>query len=143
MILVSSSYRQNKLYVYFDYVYYSEQERRVTLSKRLKAIRVFRNMTLRQAADKSGMSPGSIHSYENDKMPGADKLAALANLYGVSADWLLGLPERPALQWENDAVADKAENAFLDSIIEDDNFLFLVRAVINEAKRKDANAKEN
>lgn len=62
-----------------------------TLGGRLKELRVARNLSQKQIADYVGVNDRQISAYENDtRQPSYDILISLANLYGVSTDYLLG-----------------------------------------------------
>ena len=66
-----------------------------TLAARLKQAReqTEPKLTQEDVASRIGVSSWSVSNWENDGVPPADKLADLARLYGVSADWLLGLQQ--------------------------------------------------
>ncbi len=69
----------------------------LTRGDRFKDARTVHNrygkQTLDEVASATGISKGNISAIENDKAGniGAESVALLANHYGVSADWLLGL----------------------------------------------------
>ena len=61
----------------------------VKIGQRLKDLRIERKMTQKQLATRA------ISSYESgDRYPTLDTLAALARIYHVSTDYLLGLESR-------------------------------------------------
>ena len=61
-----------------------------TLGTRLKNARRIRGLSQEQVAEMIGMHPVTISKYERDLQdPATNALKAMANLYGVSADWLL------------------------------------------------------
>jgi len=63
-----------------------------TFSEKLKKARKEANCTQDEAAKEIGKTKGTVSKYENGKLqPDLETLATLANLYGVSVDWLLGL----------------------------------------------------
>ena len=62
-------------------------------SLRLKEVR--KGLTQAQAAQKVGLSQQGWARYETGKLlPGAEAIHQICSPFGVSADWLLGLPER-------------------------------------------------
>ena len=59
-------------------------------SIRLKQLRNDRHLTQVQVADRIGVTPAMISAYESDlKVPGLDTIIRLANLFGVTVDYLL------------------------------------------------------
>ena len=67
----------------------------VKIGQRLKDLRIERKMTQKQLADRLGLATSTISSYESgDRYPTLDTLAALARIYHVSTDYLLGLESR-------------------------------------------------
>lgn len=61
-----------------------------TIGQRLRALRITHNLTIPQVSEKTGLSKGNLSSIETDKnKPSANALILLAELYGVSADWIL------------------------------------------------------
>lgn len=74
-------------------------------SKRLSALRRARNLTQAQAARLAGISPRSYQRYESgQREPALSAIAALARLFGVSSDYLLGLDETPAAPGRQEAL---------------------------------------
>ncbi len=64
------------------------------LGKRLKAAREKAGYKQIDAAKKLGISNGTLSGYErNYRDPDTDMLHKMSTLYGVSANWLLGLDE--------------------------------------------------
>ena len=67
--------------------------------ERLKILREAKGLTQKQAADAIGISESQYQDYERARraIPKADKLVAIADLFGTSVDYLLGrLDERYA-----------------------------------------------
>lgn len=63
----------------------------MSLGKKLAELRTANNYSTRELADKIGVSQSSISLWESDsRRPDFNKLKLLANLYGVSVDYLLG-----------------------------------------------------
>lgn len=66
------------------------------LGYRLKLARQHKNMTQMEVAEKLGISNGTLSGYErNYRDPDTETLAKLAELYGVSVDWLTGRTDHP------------------------------------------------
>lgn len=65
---------------------------------RLRELRENKNMTQTQVARRLDLSKTTISGYENNiKTPSLDVLVKLSILYGVSADYILGLENRRLL----------------------------------------------
>jgi transcriptional regulator with XRE-family HTH domain len=65
---------------------------------RLRELRENKNMTQTQVATRLNLSKTTISGYENNiKTPSLDVLIRLSILYGVSADYILGLENRKML----------------------------------------------
>lgn len=65
---------------------------------RLRELRESKNMTQAQVARRLNLSKTTISGYENNiKTPSLDVLVKLSILYGVSADYILGLENRKLL----------------------------------------------
>lgn len=66
------------------------------LAKRLLELRSTRNLSRRAVAASTGMTERTYQRYENaERDPSAPALRALADFYGVSADYLLGRTDEP------------------------------------------------
>lgn len=60
-------------------------------AERIKELRTMRNLTLREVALSIGMSLMAYAHYEHgDRQPSIETLIKLCDLYGVSADYLIG-----------------------------------------------------
>ena len=69
---------------------------RKIFSERMKHARRERGLTLADIARKLSVVKQSVHTWENTKtLPTLDKAAALADLLGVSLDYLTGRTDRP------------------------------------------------
>lgn len=67
---------------------------REILAKNLVELRKKSGLNQRQAAEKLGISPAPLSAYElGKKLPPLETLAAMAEMYGVSCDYLLGKNE--------------------------------------------------
>ena len=65
------------------------------LAKRLRELRKERNVSRRAVAEAIQIAERTYQRYEEaEREPGASVLAALADFYGVSADYLLGRTDR-------------------------------------------------
>lgn len=66
----------------------------IYFGEKLKALRIEKGLTQQQIAEKIGLVKGSISAYEQSaKYPSIDVLIKLCELFGVSADYLLGLSD--------------------------------------------------
>ncbi|MFU0832080.1 MAG: DNA-binding helix-turn-helix protein [Oscillospiraceae bacterium] len=66
---------------------------------RLRELRKSKHLTQTQVAKRLNLSKATISGYENNiKTPSLDVLVKLSILYGVSADYILGLENRKLLQ---------------------------------------------
>ncbi len=62
--------------------------------RRLKQARKKAGLTMTQAGEKVYISQSVVSRYEKgESIPTIDRVLALANLYGVSIDWLCGIKE--------------------------------------------------
>lgn len=68
---------------------------KLTISERLKDLRVERGLTLEELAAATGLSKSALGKYEADDYKDVSPFAVaeLAKFYGVSTDYLLGLTE--------------------------------------------------
>ena len=67
-----------------------------TFGDRLRALRASRNLHQSQLGEKLGLSPSAIGSYErNLREPAYKHLVDIAELFGVSVDYLLCRTEEP------------------------------------------------
>ena len=59
-------------------------------SVRLKHLRKDKHLTQVQVAERIGVTPAMVSAYESDlKVPSLDTMIRLANLFGVTVDYLL------------------------------------------------------
>ena len=68
---------------------------KLTIPERLQDLRKERHLTLEQMAEQTGLSKSALGKYETDDYKDISPfaIATLANYYGVSTDYLLGLSE--------------------------------------------------
>ena len=68
---------------------------KLTIPERLLDLRKERHLTLEQLAEQTGLSKSALGKYETDDYKDISPfaIATLANFYGVSTDYLLGLTE--------------------------------------------------
>ena len=69
---------------------------KLTIPERLKDLRVVdRHLTLEQLAEQTGLSKSALGKYETDDYKDISPfaIATLADFYGVSTDYLMGLTE--------------------------------------------------
>lgn len=63
------------------------------MGKKLKKLRIERNLTQKQVAERVGVAISAISSYESEvRYPSYAVLVKLATTYRVSTDYLLGMP---------------------------------------------------
>ena len=68
----------------------------MTFEGRLKNLRLERRLTMQEVAIKIGLAKSSYAAYEGGhRNPPVDKLIALAQLFQVSTDFILGLTDIP------------------------------------------------
>lgn len=69
---------------------------KLTIQERLKDLRVERNLTLEQLAEATGLSRAALGNYETNDLKDISpfSIIRLAQFYGVSTDYLLGLIEQ-------------------------------------------------
>lgn len=67
------------------------------VAARLNALRHKRRLAVAQVAERTGLGRDSLHHWErlSGPYPRIDKLAVLAQFYGVSVDYLIGLTDNP------------------------------------------------
>ena len=67
----------------------------LTIQEKLKDLRVERRLTLEQLAEQTGLSRSALGNYETDDYKDISpfSIVTLAQFYGVSTDYLLGLTE--------------------------------------------------
>jgi len=72
---------------------------REAFPSKLKKARLDANLTQKQVTEKTGIKQENISRYENGKLePNLETLGILAQLYNVSADWLLGVTIQPTIR---------------------------------------------
>ena len=71
------------------------------MSRQFKAARRMNHLKLNEAADKLGVSQPTLSSWESGrKTPTVDNLIKMADLYGVTTDFLLGRNNSKPLKQE-------------------------------------------
>ena len=74
----------------------------MTFGQRVQMLRDRAGMTRQALADQLGMKPQTLRHYEiGDREPGTETIVAIAKIFDVTVDWLIGNdrePIRPA-QW--------------------------------------------
>lgn len=64
------------------------------MARQMKAARLFSKLTMVEAGEKLGVSQPTLSAWEAErKSPSIDALERMADLYGVTTDFLLGRPE--------------------------------------------------
>jgi transcriptional regulator with XRE-family HTH domain len=92
---------------------------KLQFAERLRTLRDQRNLSNAELGKSIGVSHVSIGNFLDGQLPKSDNLAALAEFFGVSTDWLLGreakdsaapaLREKPAEYLIDDALAELEE----------------------------------
>lgn len=86
--------------------------------KRLKELRALNNISQAALADKLGLSQQAIAKWETEKAtPDPDMIAKLANLFGVSADYLLGVSNERQPGVGVKAIDDPEVNDFMKTVV--------------------------
>ena len=74
----------------------------MTFGMRVQMLRERESMTRQELADRLDMKPQTLRHYEiGDREPGTETIIAIAKVFNVTVDWLIGNetePIRPA-QW--------------------------------------------
>lgn len=65
------------------------------MGEKLKSLRIKKNLTQKQVADRSGLAISAVSSYESGtRYPSYDVLVKLARIFHVSTDYLLGITDK-------------------------------------------------
>lgn len=74
--------------------YYGTQRGGMMYGQRLKTARKKKNLSLVRVAIELNTTHATISRYENEKLePNIEMLKQLCLLYGVSADWVIGITD--------------------------------------------------
>ena len=66
----------------------------VNMGEKLKSLRIEKNLTQKQVADRIGLAISAVSSYESGtRYPSYDVLVKLARIFHVSTDYLLGITD--------------------------------------------------
>ena len=66
----------------------------VNMGEKLKSLRLEKNLTQKQIADRIGLAISAVSSYEsNSRYPSYDVLVKLSRIFHVSTDYLLGITD--------------------------------------------------
>ena len=86
----------------------------------LKNARKKAGLTQAQAADAVGVNDGTYKNYEQGKRePNGDKIVAIANIFGVTTDYLLGRPDAtPPIDGLSEMIAQNAANDIEKTLLE-------------------------
>ena len=67
----------------------------VNLGDKLRSLRIEKNLTQKQVADRIGLAISAVSSYESgSRYPTYDTLIKLARMFHVSTDYLLGIADK-------------------------------------------------
>lgn len=79
------------------------------LGQKIKKLRESRSWSQAELARRAGITKSAISTYElGMRTPSADVVCAFAKAFGVSADYLLGIAERRAVEIEGLSERDEA-----------------------------------
>lgn len=85
----------------------------MSLGQRLRGLREDRGWTQTEVADRVGVSSVTVNRYESgERNPGFEMLIALADLFRVSIDYLLGRTDVPAVHLSPDESGKPAEDFY-------------------------------
>ena len=67
----------------------------VNMGEKLRSLRIEKNLTQKQVADRIGLAISAVSSYESgSRYPTYDTLLKLARMFHVSTDYLLGIADK-------------------------------------------------
>lgn len=67
----------------------------VNMGDKLRSLRIEKNLTQKQVADRIGLAISAVSSYESgNRYPTYDTLIKLARMFHVSTDYLLGITDK-------------------------------------------------
>lgn len=67
----------------------------VNMCEKLRSLRIEKNLTQKQVADRIGLAISAVSSYESgSRYPTYDTLIKLARMFHVSTDYLLGIADK-------------------------------------------------
>lgn len=67
----------------------------VNMGEKLRSLRIEKNLTQKQVADRIGLAISAVSSYESgSRYPTYDTLIKLARIFHVSTDYLLGIADK-------------------------------------------------
>ncbi len=70
----------------------------VNMGEKLRSLRLSKNLTQKQLADRVGLAVSAVSSYESgNRYPSFETLIKLSRIFHVSTDYLLGLSEKRSI----------------------------------------------
>lgn len=67
----------------------------MNMGEKLKSLRLEKNLTQKQIADRIGLAVSAVSSYESgSRYPSYDVLVKLSRIFHVSTDYLLGITDK-------------------------------------------------
>lgn len=88
------------------------------LPDKLKLMRMQNKLSQQEVADRIDVAPATISAYETgERTPSLDNLIALANLYQVSTDFLLGVTQSKDTALLNTSQLNKQQLLALQALI--------------------------
>lgn len=68
------------------------------MGEKLRSLRLSKNLTQKQLADRVGLAVSAVSSYESgNRYPSFETLIKLSRIFHVSTDYLLGLSEKRSI----------------------------------------------
>jgi len=118
-----------------------------SLASRLKKARENKKLTQVSVADKTGINNKTLSGYENAvSEPDYDSLKALASLYDVSIDWLLGNEQERAYalpESEIEHIIKETENKYNVNLRDDPMVLASMKSLIQSLAQAKKGQSEN
>lgn len=104
-------------------------------SQRLKQLRKKSNMLQKDVANKLGITESAYGYYEQGRRePSNETLKQLANIFGVTTDYLLGITDDPMLTEKDERDIAKRLQKFKEEIENSDGLAFSGEPLSEEAK---------
>ena len=79
---------------------------RKKFSERLRELRLESNWSQTELADKIGSTQSTITDWERGKKPSLEKVEKLADIFGVSVDYILGRSEKRGIAFTVDEIKE-------------------------------------
>lgn len=104
---------------YIKILLYKEGAIMILFGEKLKELRQIKNLTQLELSNRLHVTKSMISAYENGiRYPSYDVLIKIANLFGVTTDYLLGLDNRKYIDLTN---LTNEQNSIVSSIVSEFN----------------------